>query len=141
MKLRNVKCYRSVKEIIADPENDDLLGPALKEGFTVSIPGGREVFCTTSKTRRSMGLAKAIVAACPEAFPGKGCVCFYCGNRPVQEDGTMLWEDYVYTHMEPATLTRKWFDSLNRMLIDIQGRGFSHGAFEDEGRIFEVEVP
>lgn len=100
-----------------------------------------DVFVKTRQTKKSKKLVERIVASRPDWFTEAGTRTMYASPGTVRADGTVAWPDYIWPRLRPAEMTMRWFDSLNRMDIDISGKGFSgYGGWEDEDKVVIMEV-
>lgn len=111
--------------------------------FTCRNPEGfwSNVFVKTRQTKKSRALIDRIIASRPDWFSEAGTRTMYASPGTVRSDGTVTWSDYIWPRLRPATITMKWHDSINRMEIEISGKGFAgYGGWEDEGRILILEV-
>lgn len=111
--------------------------------FTAKNPEGLliDVFVKTHQTKKSRKLVDCIIANRPDWFTEAGTRTMYASPGTVRNDGTVAWSDYIWARLRPAEMTMKWYDSLNRMDIEISGKGFSgRGGWEDENKVVILEV-
>ena len=148
MKLSTKKTYKDMQEILnsSDPDDVELLrdtNPCNGFFFTCRNPEGFmvDVFVKTRQTRKSRVLVDRIIATQPDWFTEAGTRTMYASPGTVRTDGTVAWSDYIWSRLRPAVMTMKWYDSLNRMEIEISGKGFAgYCGWEDENRILILEV-
>lgn len=147
MKLSTRKTYKDMQEILnsSDPDDMELLAntnPCKGFFFSCRNPEGFmvDVFVKTRQTKKSKGLVGRIIASRPDWFTEEGTRTMYASLGTVRNNGTVAWSDYIWARLRPAVMTMKWYDSLNRMEIEISGKGFSGYGWEDEDRILILEV-
>lgn len=140
--------YSNLQEILnsTDPLDRELLvdtNPCKGFHFTAKNPEGFTigVFVKTRQTKKSKELVNRIIEARPDWFTESGTRTMYANPGTVRADGTVAWSDYIWSRLRPAEMTMKWYDSLNRMEIEISGKGFGgRGGWEDENKVVILEV-
>lgn len=95
------------------------------KGFTVFLPHRQsDLFVVTDRSKKTRKFARFIITEMSEHFR-------YQNEEQLQE-----WENYIYSHLQPAACERKTLSN-GREYYDIHGENFGgRGSFLDEGKTF-----